>query len=458
MTSLPGGELSEREQEILRLVATGASNKEIAAQLSISTNTVKVHLRNIFAKIGANSRTEAAMYAVSAGLAPGGPQDAHPVPAASSTDVPAALAPDVLAAVASAAQPIEALLSPEGQPSLARRNVRLWISLAAVLLIILAAAFANLIRATWLTNNSSSPTEIVRWKILPPLPSARSFLAAVGYEGSIYVLGGKLADGATGTVERYDLAQNTWEQMAAKPTPVYEHTGVVLGGRIFIPGGRLDSGEVTNVLEIYDPLTDTWASGAPLPRGVSAYAAVAYEGRLYLFGGWDGSKFLDSVYVYDPALNQWSELPAMPEARGYLGAAVAENRIYLIGGFDGQKALATNRVFQPDRLTQPVGPWSSAKPLPEPTYAMGVTGLADNIYVLGGNGQTEKKYSALAYIEPLDEWQEFDAPPSPVGSGLGFTSQGVNLYALGGLVNKLPSVENLTCQALYTLSFPIIVK
>jgi len=61
-------ELSERELEILRLVATGASNKEIAVKLSISPNTVKVHLRNILAKIGAVSRTGATVIAMRLGL------------------------------------------------------------------------------------------------------------------------------------------------------------------------------------------------------------------------------------------------------------------------------------------------------------------------------------------------------------------------------------------------------
>ncbi|MGQ9828464.1 MAG: response regulator transcription factor, partial [Roseiflexus sp.] len=60
--------ISEREREILRLVATGATNQQIAFALNISTNTVKVHLRNIFAKIGVQSRTEATIYAIRTGI------------------------------------------------------------------------------------------------------------------------------------------------------------------------------------------------------------------------------------------------------------------------------------------------------------------------------------------------------------------------------------------------------
>jgi two-component system, NarL family, response regulator LiaR len=55
--------LSEREVEVLRLLAAGRSNQQIADDLFISVNTVSHHLRNIFAKTGTNNRTEASSFA-----------------------------------------------------------------------------------------------------------------------------------------------------------------------------------------------------------------------------------------------------------------------------------------------------------------------------------------------------------------------------------------------------------
>jgi len=60
--------LTERETEVLRLVAKGQANKEIARTLVIGEKTVKTHVSNILAKLGVQSRTQAALYAVQIGL------------------------------------------------------------------------------------------------------------------------------------------------------------------------------------------------------------------------------------------------------------------------------------------------------------------------------------------------------------------------------------------------------
>ena len=65
MARLTGGAggLSPRELEVLRLVATGATNKAIAAQLVLSERTVDRHVSNIFTKLGVSTRAAATAYA-----------------------------------------------------------------------------------------------------------------------------------------------------------------------------------------------------------------------------------------------------------------------------------------------------------------------------------------------------------------------------------------------------------
>jgi DNA-binding NarL/FixJ family response regulator len=67
--SSAGDGLTARETEVLRLIAGGLSNPEIAGQLFISEATVKTHINNTFAKIGARHRAEAVRYAYRNGIA-----------------------------------------------------------------------------------------------------------------------------------------------------------------------------------------------------------------------------------------------------------------------------------------------------------------------------------------------------------------------------------------------------
>lgn len=66
--------LTERETEVLRLLAEGQANKEIARSLTIGEKTVKTHVSNILAKLGVQSRTQAALYALRIGLVAAPPE------------------------------------------------------------------------------------------------------------------------------------------------------------------------------------------------------------------------------------------------------------------------------------------------------------------------------------------------------------------------------------------------
>jgi DNA-binding NarL/FixJ family response regulator len=63
------GDLSDREREVLKLLVTGMSNKEIADILVVTENTIKTHLTNILAKLHLQNRIQAAVFAVRQGLA-----------------------------------------------------------------------------------------------------------------------------------------------------------------------------------------------------------------------------------------------------------------------------------------------------------------------------------------------------------------------------------------------------
>jgi N-acetylneuraminic acid mutarotase len=287
----------------------------------------------------------------------------------------------------------------------------------------------------------------------------RSGLGLAAFENQLYAIGGEVEGGVSTAVEKYNPNLNSWESMRRKPTAVADSSAVVISGKVYVPGGRLATGEMADILEIYDPLQDTWENGAGLPRPVSAYALAALEGKLYLFGGWDGSNYLDIAWRYDPGLDRWEELAPMPTARAFAGAANTAGRIFVIGGYDGQQALDTVEIYQPAKEGSQ-DPWTSGAPLPAGRYAMGVTAAVDIIYLIGGisNEAADIALPSLEYIPNSSLWQEFDSPVTESWARLGMVLSGTQIYVLGGDLAQQPTSQNIAYQAIYTVSIPSIIK
>ena len=73
LATYTGMPLTERETEVLRLIATGMTNAEIAAHLVVSVETVRTHVSRMLAKMGARDRTQAVVIAYQVGIVPLGP-------------------------------------------------------------------------------------------------------------------------------------------------------------------------------------------------------------------------------------------------------------------------------------------------------------------------------------------------------------------------------------------------
>jgi N-acetylneuraminic acid mutarotase len=253
-------------------------------------------------------------------------------------------------------------------------------------------------------------------------------------------------------MEQYDVASDTWINLASKPVPVTDINAAVIGGQIYIPGGRLATGGMTDILESYDTRRNQWKTLAPLPGALSEYALAAFEGKLYVFGGWDGLKIMASVYEYDPDQDKWSVRSMMPTARAYAGAAVAGGGIYVLGGYNGTEALAGNEEYLPNSDS-----WSQRAPLPTGRYAMGVAAIADIIYTVGGEGENgSSPLPPLQYVHQQDQWQSLENPFPQQWSHLGLVPLQTLLYGVGGRWNGIPAARNLSYHAIYTIMIPIV--
>ncbi|NJO84878.1 MAG: hypothetical protein HC828_20345, partial [Blastochloris sp.] len=448
-----GGQLSDREREILEHVANGATNQQIANNLGISVNTVKVHVRNIFGKIGVASRAEATLYAVRAGIVSvhGAPDPTGAAVAVLEEPEPMVPphTPPIQNTGVSATSTETTMASKKQKPTEApatSAGSRVWLSLGlAIVGIVLAVVAIGFVlgdtRSGELPNDTPANPPGCRagwhyagccanpdWNTLAPLEAVQEAAAAVNVQGSIYLIGGVNADGVTGAVRRYDPDNDTWRSLANKPTPVTNAQAAVVNGLVYVPGGELQDGTTTNVVEVYDPVQGTWSTAPDLPTPRSGYGLVAFEGQMYLLGGTDGETIHDEVYVFDPDSESWSQETTLPTPRAYGGAAVIEGKIYVVGGENDEGLVLTLEIYDPVRSE---GQWTaSTARMPEGRTRFGLGVIFRFIVVMGGTPAG----SPLFYDFRNDLWRTFNnvLPPVEFGTQPAIAVRDDALYIVSG--------------------------
>ena len=437
-------ELSEREIEIIRLVATGASNKEIAQALVISPNTVKVHLRNIFSKLNVVSRTEATMTAIRMGW----------VESPSTTNK----IDQVITATNVVGE--ENLSAGNQNPVNLTKSIWFW-GFIIVFLILGAIAFRAVVN-----QNSPTPTLSVneaiqsvtteRWSKLTDLPQAQKGMGAVRYEKRFFLIGGEDSEGILNKVSIFDVENDAWSQGANIPIAISEVNAALIGEKIYVPGGRTIDNLFSKKLFIYNPREDNWETKADLPVAISGYAMTSYEGKLYLFGGWDGSEYLKEIWIYDPGINEWQSFGQLPEERGFASAEVVGGVIHLMGGINNKRVLSNHDLFYPQRQLENEIAWEVASDLPQPRYGMESSVLADMIYVAGGMNENSNELPLIQYLPPKDTWMELDQPPLSVGALPSVLPYETKLYVMGGETADGVQTTLQSYQAVYTVLVPVI--
>jgi N-acetylneuraminic acid mutarotase len=186
-----------------------------------------------------------------------------------------------------------------------------------------------------------------KWSKLPPMKLARGGGAAVTIGDKLYAIdGGPQPYGVekptppVPRLEIFDFGKQTWSVGAAPPVGVHHTGAAVVGGKIYLAGGRLADEVSSATFDRYDPATNRWTRLPDLPQGkISSLGVVSAGDRVVVIGGddeqgWeDGGGFVSPMaWAYDPRSEDWARLPDLHVERHAFTAATAGNRVYAITG------------------------------------------------------------------------------------------------------------------------------
>jgi Kelch motif. len=310
-----------------------------------------------------------------------------------------------------------------------------------------------------LFNGTSTPNPYVealnkdRMEVIQSMSVPRTGFASVINEDEIFIIGGISGN------QTVDLVENTASRLThgklwKKPTAVSEVDAVLLRGSIYVPGGKLSDGSLTNVLEVYNLSDNNWETKASLPEKISNFALATFEGQFFLFGGWNGKNVTNSVYRYDPSLDEWFACAPMPTARMNIGASVLGAKIIIIGGHNGDSILTTNESYLPSFGANSDGEWEVNDPLPFTCDYCSSNSLSDQLFVIDDD-------KIWQFSRVTNSWTEIRLTNEQVlpGQVRSEVSQNGYLFIFGGVdTENIPVNLALKYRILYTISIPNVVN
>src|SRR4030066_635487 len=232
------------------------------------------------------------------------------------------------------------------------------------------------------------------WASKSSMPTVQYGFAVATYQNMIYVFGGCSGFNPTSGYpinctqanKVFNPATDSWENRAPMPTARTEIQANVVNGKIYLIGGTLPSGDISDASEVYGPSTDSWSTAAPIPTPVGLYASAVVNNKIYVEGGGEtGPKISDLNQIYDPETNVWTLGEPLPAPIVWAAAAstsgvVAPARLYVLGGTsDGINGVNTNRIYDPQSNS-----WTTGALMPTTRGALTVAVANDTLYALGG--------------------------------------------------------------------------
>ncbi|HXH75893.1 MAG TPA: hypothetical protein VNJ08_13060 [Bacteriovoracaceae bacterium] len=288
-------------------------------------------------------------------------------------------------------------------------------------------------KADFYSPHFSGETKYVQSEKAPFLGNPRSSFGTVSHEGKVYMAGGHQGaehtyppESFTDTFVVYDIANNTWAELAPRPFKTHGYQIAAYGNYIYAFGGFAYSEihkprwKSLDAIDRYDIKANKWETIGKLSEPRSSNVAVTINDKVYLAAGWNATpkflndangKFHDTIEIFDLKTEKLEvaafKIPS-PVRRALTGIEL-NGEIVLVGGL-GEGASHFELLNKVTSINPVDGTSRELTPLPFETFAPAAEVLGNELFVFGGMFKTgPMDYEYVAHIYGLNleskEWR-----------------------------------------------------